>query len=55
MTKSVGETIQLFHFYGNLQPFQDYEVVAEGRDWVQVKDGTFVPRHMIKTNEQLAC
>ena len=48
MTKSAVETVQLFHFYGHLQPFQDYEVINEGSDWVQVKDGTYVPRHMIK-------
>ncbi len=41
-------TVQLIKFYGNLQPFQDYEAVGEGRDYVILKNGVRVPDHMLR-------
>lgn len=45
---SKSDVVQLIHFYGRLQPFQDYEVAFEGGDYVKLVNGYCVPSHMIR-------
>jgi len=48
MNRQNKDFIQVGSFYGTLQPYQDYEVIEEGFDWFRVKNGTYVPKSIIR-------